>query len=1114
MALSELEMDQAARDAVVNDLDSTIFLEAGAGSGKTSCLVGRFVALVESGVPADHIAAITFTEKAAGELIDRVRNELRRRAPVSQACRDALLVIDRAAIGTLHSFAQRFLTEHAVEAGLPPRFTVNDEIASQVAFETRWELFADGLLDDPDAEMPLRLLFASGGKPKHLRDVAVAFNSNWDLVVDRIGMAAPPVPSVDVRELLEELVSIRGLVEHCTSEDDLLFRHLNGVVTEFESRLRAAVDDDGRLKLLDTAKLKFRRGQARNWTSIGVDVVRDRLNDLQTACEALRSNVVESVLQYLALALAQFTAESATRRRDAGELEFHDLLVLARNMLRGDAHGPTIRHAIAQRYQRLLLDEFQDTDPIQIEIAVLIASDDPDAGSKHWSTISPEPGRIFFVGDPKQSIYRFRRADIGMFMAARDDLVGSSRQLTRNFRTGEPIIEWVNATFAKLIVREGGSQPDYQTLLAVREGPQVGPPVAYFGREHARRLFADELRAKEAVDVSASIRRVIREGWSVADRTPDHSDVWRPARWSDIAVLLPARTSLPFLERALEEAGIPFRAETSSLVYGTREVRELMLVARAVDDPTDSLAVVSALRTAAFACGDDDLFAWRKVHRGGWDHQAALPEDAPSDHPVAQGISWLREAHRQRQWLSPSQVLDRIMRDRRFYELGAAEPRPRDLWRRLRFVVDQCRGWEEAGGSTLREYLQWIEGQSGEGTRVVETVLPETDDDAVRILTIHGAKGLEFPVVILSGLTTLMNSQARGVEVRFPEAAGWAIKLSKRLATTDFEDTQPLEEQMDHHERLRLLYVAATRARDHLVISAHRKERGNRTSPTSAEVLYDEGWDPTLSVSLDVAGEPPRSPLVHDVSPEFPELPSLDEWQAAHDAALRNASPPVATSATRLAREAAELRARSSLRVADTSDPGLAKGAQDIDLPPWQKGRYGSAIGRAVHGVLQTVDLATGGGVAAACAAQAAAEGVLGKEDVIESLVRAALDSETVKTAAQRKHWREVYVGIPWGDGVLDGYIDLMYKNEDGLVVVDYKTDAWRNEAELDAKVDLYSVQLQTYADAVRVAIGREVASALLLFLRPGMSAVRSVEYSAGQMVETEFKGSSQFSAR
>ena len=177
-----------------------------------------------------------------------------------------------------------------------------------------------------------------------------------------------------------------------------------------------------------------------------------------------------------------------------------------------------MRRALAERYQRLLLDEFQDTDPIQIEIAVLIGSNDPDANQKHWSQIETEPGRLFFVGDPKQSIYRFRRADIAMFMKARDELVGSFNTLAKNFRTGRPIVEWVNATFSKMITQQDDSQPEYQPLIAVRDAPEIGPAVAFVGREHDGRPNADQLRIEEAADVSATIRRVIREGWSVAER--------------------------------------------------------------------------------------------------------------------------------------------------------------------------------------------------------------------------------------------------------------------------------------------------------------------------------------------------------------------------------------------------------------------------------------------------------------------------------------------------------------------------------------------------------------------------------------------------------------------
>lgn len=1088
--------DDAARNAVATDLEATIFLEAGAGSGKTSCLVGRFVALVEDGMPADHIAAITFTEKAAGELVDRIRTELRKKAGDNAKCRDALLTLDSAAIGTLHSFAQRILTEHAIDAGLPPRFTVNDEIASQVAFETRWELFADRLLEDPELEMPLRLLFASGGKPKHLRDVAVAFDDNWDLVVERVDHAPQsPIPDIDTDAISAKLTEALALTDYCTDETDRLFIHLVEVVADFAAGLKVAVDDDTRVRLLDDPKLKAsNKGRAANWSQIGIGAVRDRLADLESQCTAVRSSVLENVLQQLANSLARFTAESAIARQAAGELEFHDLLVLARNTLRHQPNGPRIRRALAERYPRLLLDEFQDTDPIQIEIAVLIASDDPDAGGKPWQEITVEPGRLFFVGDPKQSIYRFRRADIEMFMAARDELIGSPKHLSRNFRTGRPIIEWVNATFAKLIVREGNSQPEYQALLPERAGPDVGPPVSFFGFEHEQRTKADDLRRDEAADVALAIRRAIGEGWSVAERDSRTGDCWRPARWSDIAVLLPARTSLPLLERALDELDIPFRAETSSLVYGTREIRELMLVARAVDDPTDSLAVVSALRTTAFACGDDDLFTWKTRYDGKWDHQRRIPPDVPTDHPVAVGIAWMCELHRERAWLAPSQVLDRILQGRRFFELSAAERRPRDLWRRLRFVLDQCRAWEEVGGGTLREYLRWVEGQSAEGTRVLETVLPESDDDAVRILTVHGAKGLEFPIVILSGLTTQMSSRPRGVEVRFPRAAaGWAIKLGKRLSTSDFEESISNDEQMDGHERRRLLYVGATRACDHLVISRHRRERGNPKSPTAAELLHHEGWHPALATALDLSGVPTQLPPPSTESNPLPELPTIHDWRTQRDAALTVASVPIATSATRLAREAKAKLDREAVGASAGADPGLAKGARDIDLPPWQKGRYGSAIGRAVHGVLQTVDLSTGAGLSAACSAQAAGEGVLGKEQIIERLARSALDSEVVKIAAQSPHWREVYVGVPWEEGVLEGYIDLLYESADGLIVVDYKTDAWKSETELNAKVALYTVQLLAYADAVRTAVGREAAGVILLFLGPGEAIARSV---------------------
>jgi len=1073
--------DAPARDAVRAELDETIFLEAGAGSGKTTCLVERFVALVEWGVPADRIAAITFTEKAAGELVDKVRAALQTKSATSVRCRTALGALDRAAICTLHAFAQRVLTEHPIEAGLPPRLTVLDEIASQLAFEERWNAFVDRILDDDDLERPLRLLLAAGTTVDHLHQVAVRFGQNWDLVSERVGGDVADVPPLDLAPLLAAIDATVAMGDACTDADDKLLTRL-GSLGDWASDLRGAVDDDARLEALTRAP-SFAAGVGRqgNWSDC--EAVRDRVRALEGIRDRLRDGIQQACLMRIAEELAQFTVGAADERHRAGELEFHDLLVLSRAVLRDPEHGVAVRSALRERYQRLLLDEFQDTDQLQVELAVLIASSDPDAASRPWWEVAVDPGRLFFVGDPKQSIYRFRRADIAMFLRARDSVGGRVEQLTSNFRTGEPIVAWVNHTFGQLIVEEPESQPAYLALDAVREGPSRGPAVAFTGIEpHPRAWRADDLREAEAADVARSIREMIGESWSVCDQ---ETKEWREARWGDIAILLPARTSLRALERALEKAGVPYRAETSSLVYGTGEIRDLLMIARAVEDPTDSLAVVAALRTPAFGCGDDDLYRWRSEHNGRWDHQDSLPDDAPDDHVVAQGLVWLSALHPERLWLSPSQVLERIVRERRLMEMAFVHERPRDLWRRLRFVVDQCRAWEEAGGGTLRDYLRWVNLQAAEGSRVIETVLPETDDQAVRILTVHGAKGLEFPITILSGMTTAIKGGGRGVQVRFPPGQGWAVHLKKGLETEEFKESVPIEEQMGYHERLRLLYVAATRARDHLVISVHRKE-GATAGSTAAGLFYESGWDPQLVEALAFVTPIGNVATVSAFDFGIVDLPSMGEWEREHAAALAVATRPVAISATRLAEEAA--------RAAEAESPaGLQKDPRDIDLPPWQKGRYGSAIGRAVHAVLQTVDLATGDGVAETSAAQAAAEGVLDKEKVIEALCRSALASDLVGRAARLPHWREVYVGVPYGTGVVEGYIDLLYRDEDGLVVVDYKTDAWHTEADLTAKVDRYRVQLQTYAMATAQAVDEPVVRTVLLFLKADGTA-RSVE--------------------
>ena len=789
------------------------------------------------------------------------------------------------------------------------------------------------------------------------------------------------------------------------------------------------------------------------------------------------------------------TAVSASARTSA---------TLARTVLRDPQHGWEVRRRLRERYSRLLLDEFQDTDPIQCDLAALLASGDPDARDHRWYELTPDPGRLFVVGDPKQSIYRFRRADIAAFLRARDAFGAQPVQLTRNFRSAGPVIDFVNRVFGQLIAYTEDSQPEYTPLDAQRDAPPVGPAVALLGAEaHDDGAKADEQRVREAADVAATIATALSEGWSVSRRAPDGTTTWEPCRLGDICVLLPARTSLPQLEDALEAARIPYRAETSSLVYSTREIRDLLVVLQAVDDPTDELALVSALRSPVFGCGDDDLADYALVHHGSWNHQAVRPESLSTGHPVARALDALAAWHDARTWCTPSELLERIVRERRILELGFAHGRPRDLWRRVRFVVEQARAFSDADGGSLRDFLHWAELQGSEGARVVETVLPETDDDAVRILTVHGAKGLEFPITILSGMTTAAAGRPRSVQLVFPPAGGWGVYVSSRVTTEEFDRFQPIDEQMDFHEKLRLLYVAATRAQDHLVVSVHRPDKPPEPDHpekwTHAQLLWDAAHQAGVGVPFVASASSLAPGRAGDV---LAPLATLAAWRAELDVALAAGSRPRVRAATAIAKEAALLAETAERATTGAAgDPGLAKDARDLELPPWNKGRYGTAIGRAVHAVLQTVDLATGDGLEASSAAQAAAEGVIGHEARIAARARAALGTEVVGLALAHTYRREMYVAAPvlsvaGDDGepvIVEGYVDLVVDTPDGLVVVDYKTDAWRDEHDLDAKVARYRLQGATYALALGAATGRPVTRCVFVFLGDDGAVERDV---------------------
>jgi len=1108
--------DADRRRIALGALDRTLFVEAGAGTGKTSQLVERICNLVvRRDVPLTSIAAITFTEAAAAELQNRVRIALEQRGaaatdPVEAArCRAALADADRSVIATLHGFASRLLGEFSILAGLPPAVRVLDEVASQLAAEQRWGNFVDALYDDPANDELLERAALLGVPIEQrfkqqvtLREVADRLNASWDLLepvaARRLGALAP----IDPSPLSAAVDEVEALLGSCTDPADKLLVRLQELVGSVRAVLGS--DPSRALPAIQAERSGWatylHRGQRGNWP----DVEHAREVGLAVSKEAgkIVDAAVDEVLRHLLVRTARFVLDSAEQRRRDGGLEFHDLLVLARNLLRTEAAA---RDALHGRYTHLLLDEFQDTDPIQIELATRIAAAVAAAPTERWSEHDTTDGSLFFVGDPKQSIYRFRRADIALFLEARDRFGSGDglARLTTNFRTVEPVLDWVNAFFGMQMPAEvEGRQPAYEPLHAHRRADSGADhrPLVLGGPHPDPKVPASVLREAEAADVAATIARILArpEEWPVHDRSVEGGD-WRPARPDDITVLLPTRTSLPYLRDALERHRIAYRLATGTLAYDTPEVRDVLAVLRAVDDPGDESSLVAALRSPLYACSDVDLFTFRQAG-GRWDLRSDPPPALAADHPVPAAFGHLRALHEQRWWRSPSSLIATLLEERHGWLLGFGAPRPDDVWRRLRFLVDQARAFEESGGSGLRAFVDWAALQGADGGRVHEPLLPETDEATVRIMTIHGAKGLEFPITILSGMTSLPGGNRGGVSLLWTSDELPELSMGKGRQTEGHQLRADLEAEMDVEEKLRLLYVAATRARDHLVLSGHHKAG---TTSTYAQMLwaFAEGEGAGL-IQRPESGPAEEPDPVDPVDPEVsrPVTAPLGEvhderqrWLDDRAALIAPFVRPSVVSATAMADLVHGSTADGPLVDEDDDGADLDAGA-DADRPfTHRRGRVGTAVGQAVHATLEAIDL-TAPTAVAELVRRHCAQGAIGRfAPTVEKLVRAALAGESVRLAAANPHHKELYVAAPIGDRVIEGYVDLLIETPDGLVVVDYKTDSVSSESEIAAKLDRYELQAASYAVALEAVTGAEVVECRFVFCRASGAVERSV---------------------
>lgn len=1115
--------DNAARTTIERALDKTLFVEAGAGTGKTTSLVNRILELVGSGATTlDKVAAITFTEAAAAELRERIRTELEKASADTtmsderrRLCKQGVEHLDNASIQTLHSFAAALLQERPLEAGLPPSFETMDAIESELAFDEAWTRWIDAVLDDAALQPHFLMALSLGLKIEALRDIAASFHENHDLLADAAFDAAPTAEdaaAAPLRILTDAADELERLCRYSRlGDDDVLYAHTRDKLTSIRQLAETDAESPAAYRMLSRIlPIKQRSGRQGDW-----DIDAD---SGENACKRLKDTLLEldgevtdalerarsAVLMPLLGALKDFALGYADERKAQGRAGFHDLLVWARDMLRENLDA---RDHFRRKYSHLLIDEAQDTDFIQAEIAMFLAEHAPphtpdDARPKDWADIAPQEGKLFVVGDPKQSIYRFRRADVRQMRRLQERMGGDTLQLAQNFRSQRPVVDWVNALFGEWMAGQGGEQAAYTPIMhrwTAATNHSIAPRVWALGDEIDGNIA--EARRQEAANIAALLHQIVGEKWQIldADKPVDDegNERYKDAAYSDICILMPTRTALRTLELAMDDAGVPYRLEGASLFFDTQEVRDLLNCLRAIDDPSDEVAIVAALRSPAYACTDVELLRFHRARRtfnylhrpssvgnrrSGDSRDSGDNERMADDSDigkVADALSDLCEYHGKRMWASTAALIDGFIRDRLLMEAAMAQPRAREQWRRYRFLVEQARAFTAAGGNSLRAFLEWVRRQADEGARVTETPVPESDEEAVRIMTVHASKGLEFPVVVLTGLNSAGSSRVDSVifDGGDVEVGIGSKNSASRFWTAGYERKSEQAKTLDDHEHVRLLYVATTRARDHLVLSMHRPESRNSNMDCTqiAAMLEERGelWERVELLSKyqlrSMMGTQHAAQSQQPFERAAHTLEARDEWQRNRQTVLATQGKPASVAATRLS--------------------GVDKDEADADAETAhasRRGRGGAALGRAVHAVLQTIDLETAEGIEATARAQAAAEGIPQLQADIAELALAAVNSDIVRRAvASGRYWREALIATPIGGGALEGFIDLLFEEDGELVVVDYKTDAIDADAAEYIADSRYRMQAGSYALIAERATRMHVKDVVFLFLRP-----------------------------
>ena len=1091
-------VDHHDRALIAEAVDRNLCVEAGAGTGKTTSMVARVASILSAGsvggqpIDVDHMAIITFTDFAAAELMTRVRERLEDLvdsgdAPDPGRIEVALRNLHRAHVETIHAFCISLLRERPVEAGLDPQFTPMDDMESGIQFDAFYFDWLQRRLHE--GGQALAVAIDRGFGLKQIRRLVEGVNLHRAV----LPLAPINAPDPDIDRLLENMrrtaAGLRGITEYCTAKDDKALPQIDNALawlTELLERADADPEhhDVVRFLLAAAPKVTVGNGKKDNWGE-QIEEMRRLLRAVKDgaadAATALRTHAIVGVLKEA----EGFALEYEAERRRLGVADFDDILLWTRRMLRESREA---RDYFRRRFPVLMVDEFQDTDPVQAEIILTIASDDEPGDD--WLAMRPRPGGLTVVGDPKQSIYRFRRADITMYEEIRTGpLDGGQAQLVQNFRSVPEVIEWVNSTFNILLVQTDKVQPGNLPLAAHRdslEHPHLAVTLLRGDIDPDAR--ADDERAAEADALAAMLRKVLDDAWPVLG-APDHAGQrhMRAVQPKDIAVLVRSWTDVDVFVRALRRAGIKALTSGGKLFFNRQEVRDLANVLTALHDPLDQVALVAALRSQAFGCSDEELLLW-KMSGGPVDYRWSKAVDPPAR--VKAAMATMKRLYQRTLQVSLPVLVREVVEELRLIDIVLAGTGGPQAAANVMRLVEQARRFSASGSGGLRQFAAWLARQREE-EQEGDARIAEKADGAVLITTIHGSKGLEFPVVALANLGIPRKKVHEPIPDRKNNLIHVRVKGNsdhEEFFTPGYEQHSDREDVHNDAEDVRLLYVAATRARDHLIVSQMQSPKmnakGDKGEKTLRALLH-----PHLPFSTGVHGREKDGVHVVDAAelPPLPDDPLLRDPEAdAHEVAkaLADRAEWIANN------ERVKVEASVALTITRPTDESGHRDEMDLDstfdwgTPLIVGARAGAKVGEALHQVMEVVDLAKPGDIGPLVHSICQAEGLADQADDVEAMAEACLASDAVKRAvAANEAWREVPYMVTTNDGFESGRIDLLIREGDELTVIDWKSDSVGLDA-VQQGAESHRGQAECYASALQRITKMPVKEVIFVFAR------------------------------